>query len=143
MLGVTALVGILFAIPAYLLQTVIPENRLIASTLANDIGSRFEGNGVFPQGSTLHRNDISLDLGLPLGETASGQLTNRWGQFVEVKPVLLGHQGSKNSLFLELTITSSGPFGSLGPVSVSRMFEYVYASENTSSDTKSEQQLDE
>ena len=143
MLVTTAVAAIMLAIPAYIYQTVIPENRLISSTLAHDIGSRFEGNGVFPQNSTLYREDIGQNLGLQLGETASGQLTNRWGQTVEVKPVLLGHQGSKNSLFLELTVTSSGPFGLIGPVSVSRMYEYVYASDAISSTPESAAQFDE
>ena len=107
--GFTTLVAVVLAIPMYLHNTVIPENRLIASQLANELGSTFEQNGVFPQKPTLFKSDIGEQLDLPLFATSTGELTNRWGQSIQVEPVLL--DGVGNSLFLELTVISRGPFG--------------------------------
>jgi hypothetical protein len=110
--------------PAYLINRVIPENHSIALQLANDLGTRFESNGVFPQLSTLRDSDLDKQFQRFLSANAAGELANRWGQPIQVAPILL--EGTGNPLYLELTVTSPGIWGCLGSSSVSIMCEYDY-----------------
>ena len=124
LLVVTLVLAVLVAIPTYIKQSVIPANRHIAAAIMEDIGSRFELTGTYPKASTLCAADISDDLGLPLTETASGKLANRWGQLVDVMLVPTG-LGDRHSSILEVMVTSRGPFGFLGPASTIKTFEYT------------------
>ena len=130
LLGVIAIIAIVLAIRTLLLN-VSSENRLIASQLANDIGSTFERNGTSPQGPILLKDDVTEQLEFTISTTATGELTNRWGQSILVTSILIG---PGDPLVLELTVVSCGPFGCLGNCSVSETFkcDFVGCTEHNS-----------
>ena len=117
-----SLATVLIGVPAYIWNSVLPENRYITSELVKLLGKRYEATGEYPKNTSLTLGDIGGSTDLNLLQNSNGILTNRWGQEIGVSGRVPGECNGTQVLFL--SVSSNGPWGMIATSESFAQFEY-------------------